>query len=489
MAYSSAMDDLPDLTKLTDSEKNTLIILLWEQNQLLRQKVNQLEARVKQLEDRLSKNSSNSSKPPSSDSYNKPDPKSRREKGKRTRGGQKGHFGTTLKRVKTPDHIIDHVASNCGRCGNSLRRAKEIDWEMRQVFDIPPLKIHVTEHRSHKRCCNQCGFITGGVFPPEAYQSAQYGARIKSLMVYMSQYQLLPYARLKEFFIDLFGQSISEGTLANTNQEMHNKLEKVEQKIRELLIKSAILHADETTTRIDKKSYWLHVASTKNLTHYDVHVKRGSEAVKAIGVLPRFNGTLVHDHLKSYFKYGKSHSLCNAHHLRELTFIQERYNCKWAKDMETFLLMTKKRVEDRYQETGQPLTEKELKRLYNKYKKIVSQGRIECPRAEKNKISKRGRVKESDARNLLNRLREFGGATLAFMFDPRVPFDNNQAERDIRMTKIKQKISGCFRSENGAKAFCRVRGYISTMKKNSVGILTALYNAFTNKKICLPNPA
>ena len=483
------MEKLPDLTRLTDGEKNTLILLLWEQNQLLRQKVSQLEARVKHLEDRLSKNSQNSSKPPSSDGYNKPNPKSRREKGKRNRGGQKGHRGTTLRRVSAPDHIIDHVASNCVRCGNTLKRAKEINCEVRQVFDIPILKINVTEHRSHRKCCNRCGSITAGVFPVEAYQAVQYGPHIKSLMVYMSQYQLLPYARLKEFFVDLFGQSISEGTLVNVNQEMHHKLEKTEKRVRKLLIKSGLLHVDETGMRVDKKLHWLHVASTKNLTYYNVHAKRGSEAVEAIGLLPNFNGTLIHDHLKSYFKYGENHALCNAHHLRELTFIQERYKCKWAKDMETFLLTTKKRVETHYQETGKCLPEKELRRRHRRYKNIITCGRIECPRAEKTELIKRGRLKESDARNLLNRLREFGGATLAFMFDPRIPFDNNQAERDIRMTKVKQKISGCFRSDAGAKVFCRVRGYVSTMKKNGIGILASLYNAFTNKKISLPNPA
>lgn len=483
------MEKLPDLTRLTDGEKDTLIALLWEQNQLLRQKVGQLEVRIKHLEDRLAKNSQNSSKPPSSDGYIKPNPKSRREKGKRRSGGQTGHLGTTLKKVNTPDNVIDHTASNCGQCSNTLNRAKEVGYEVRQVFDVPVLKIHVTEHRSHRKCCNRCGSITAGAFPVEAYQSVQYGARIKSLMVYMSQYQLLPYARLKEFFVDLFGQSISEGTLANVNQEIHKKLEKTEKKIRKLLIESGVLHADETGMRINKKRHWLHVASTNKLTHYDVHVKRGSEAADEIGLLPNFNGTLVHDHMKSYFKYGKAHALCNAHHLRELTFIQERYKFKWAKDMETFLLATKKRVEECYQATGEKLADKEIKRFHRKYKKIISQGRLECPAAEKTSASKKGRLKESDARNLLNRLREFGNATLAFMLNPRVPFDNNQAERDIRMTKVKQKVSGCFRSEGGAKAFCRVRGYVSTMKKNKVGILAALYNALTNKKIFLPEPA
>lgn len=296
------MEQLPDLTCLTDGEKNTLISLLWEQNQLLRQQVLQLEARVKQLEDRLAKNSQNSSKPPSSDGYNKPNPKSRREKGKRNRGGQKGHTETTLRQVKTPDHVIDYVALNCGQCGCTLKRAKEMGCEVKQVFDISELKVKVTEHRSYKKCCGRCGHMTSGTFPAEAHQAVQYGSRIKSLMVYMSQYQLLPYGRLKEFFIDLFGQSISKGTLVNVNQELHCKLEKTEDKIRRLLIKSAILHVDETGMRIDKKGHWLHVASTGYLTHYDVHAKCGSKAADGIGLLPEFKGTLVHDHLKSYFK-------------------------------------------------------------------------------------------------------------------------------------------------------------------------------------------
>jgi transposase len=477
------MEKLPALTGLSDSEKDQLILLLWEQNQLLRQQVRQLETRVKELEDRLAKNSSNSSKPPSSDGYNKPNPKSRREKGKRTSGGQKGHLGTTLKRVMKPDFIIDHVALNCGQCGNTLQQAKNVGFDARQVFDVPVLKVNVTEHRSHKKCCPQCRSVTAGKFPLEASQAIQYGSRIKSLIVYMSQYQLLPYARLREFFSDLFSQSISEGTLINVNQEMHIKLEKTEEKIKQLLINSSQLHVDETGCRIDKINYWLHVASTEKLTYYDVHRKRGNEAMEKIGILPKYKGTLIHDHLKLYFNYGNDHALCNAHHLRELEFIYERYKCKWAKDMELFLLSTKKRVEDYYQETGTHLPEKEIRNLYNKYKNIVSMGRIECPSIKK---SKGVRSKESLARCFLNRLRERSKATLAFMFDPRIPFDNNQAERDIRMTKVRLKISGCFRSETGARIFCRVRGYISTMKKNGAGILESLRNVFTNKKIPLP---
>jgi transposase len=483
------MEKLPELTCLSADEKDQLILLLWEQNQLLREQVKQLEVRVKELEDRLAKNSSNSSKPPSSDGYHKPSPKSRREKGKRKSGGQKGHAGSTLKRVMKPDIIVDHVALNCGQCGNTLQCAKHFSFDARQVFDIPILKVSVTEHRSHKKCCSHCSFITAGKFPIEASQTLQYGSHIKSLMVYMSQYQLLPYARLREFFSDLFNQSISEGTLVNVNKEMHIKLEKTEEKIKELLINSSKLHADETGCQINKIGHWLHVASTEKLTYYGVHRKRGNEAIEQIGILPTFKGTLIHDHLKLYFNYGNAHGLCNAHHLRELAFIYERYQCKWAKDMELFLLTTKKRVEDYYQQTETCLPEKEIKRLYNRYKNIVSRGRAECPSTKKTISTKGVRLKQSPARCFLNRLREHGNATLAFMFNPCIPFDNNQAERDIRMTKVRLKISGCFRSEMGAKIFCRVRGFISTMKKRGVGILTSLHNAFTNKKISLPMPA
>jgi len=483
------MEQLPDLTRLTDGEKNTLILLLWEQNQLLRQKVNQLEARVKQLEDRLAKNSQNSSKPPSSDGYNKPNPKSLRKNSKRNHGGQKGHPGSTLKRAEIPDLIVDHIALSCGQCGKTLKNTKAVEFEMRQVFDIPLLKVNVTEHRSHKKCCGSCRAITAGKFPVEAFQAVQYGPHLKSLIVYMSQYQLLPYARIKEFFHDLFGQKISQGTLVNTNQEMYRKLEDTELKIKELLINGRHLHVDETGTRINKKLHWLHVASTQNLTFYGVHSKRGPEAMDAMNILPRFSGTLIHDHLKSYFKYGKRHSLCNAHHLRELTFIQEQYKFNWAKEMEKFLLRIKKEVESHYETTGECLPGKIILHRYRKYKSIVTKGRIECPLIVNTAKIKKGRVKQTKARNLLDRLRKYGNEVLMFMLDPTISFDNNQAERDIRMTKVKQKISGCFRSNDGASVFCRVRGYISTMKKSGSSILTSLNDVFLNRQIILPTQA
>lgn len=477
------MLNLPNLTNLTDKEKDELILLLWEQNQLLMSKSAIFEAKIKQLEDQLAKNSRNSSKPPSSDGYKKPNPKSRRERGKYNQGGQKGHKGITLKQVRFADEVVIHAAKKCGQCGEQLGEAKKRDGEIRQVFDIPEIEIKVTEHRSYKRCCQHCGYVTAGQFPDGVKNATQYGPRIKSVMVYLSQYQLLPYGRLKELFKDLFKQTISEGTIANANREMYVKLDKIEGKIKGLLVKSGIMHADETGMRINKINHWLHVASTKYLTYYDVHRKRGREAADEIGILPAFEGILIHDHLKSYFKYASAHGLCNAHHLRELVFIQEQYQCQWAKQMEEFLVKTKKRVEHHYQKEGKVYSEKVLKGFYSKYKNIIYEGRLECPSAKGADPAKAGRVKESPARNLLNRLREFSKETLAFMFNPEVPFDNNQAERDIRMTKVKQKISGCFRSEMGAKMFCRIRGYISTMKKHGYGILEAIYNSFIKKRI------
>jgi len=478
------MEHLPDLKHLMHEEKDALILLLWKQNQLLQKQVYELKLKIKELENRLSKNSQNSSKPPSTDGFNKPNSKSLRPRGKNKQGGQKGHTGITLKQTATPDFIIEHRASHCGGCGKSLDHAPVTGCEKRQVFDIPVLKIQVTEHRSYKKTCCFCHTVSGGIFSVEAYQVVQYGPRIKTLMVYMSQFQLLPYGRLKEFFKDVFNQSVSTGTLVNTNREAFERLDSVEAKIKAKLAEAPILHVDETGCRVDKKTYWLHVASTRYLTYYGIHEKRGSKAAEAIGLLPAFKGTLVHDHLKSYFNYGKSHALCNAHHLRELIFVQERYDCAWAIEMKKHLLHTKHRVETYYQETGKRLSDQALKRRRSRYMNILANGKKECPR-QYGEGQKRGRAKQTEAYNLLERLRQFNMATLAFMYNPAIPFDNNQAERDIRMTKVKQKVGGCFRSQVGAQEFCRIRGFISTMRKNSVDILAAIFDVFINKPVFL----
>lgn len=467
-----------EITNLTAEQKDQLILSQ-------AQRIEKLEAKIEGLENRLSKNSSNSSKPPSSDGFNKPNPKSRRNKNKKKKkvGGQKGHIGKTLNQIPDPDFIEEYDPSHCWQCVHSLANEDRLTYESRQVFDLPPLDLDVTEHRAYKKCCRHCGATTKGQFPTEVTQPTQYGPKVKGLMIYMNQYQLLPFEREREFFFDIFKQSMSVGTIKAAIKSGFNHLAPAENHIKQQLIDASVLHSDETGFRVNKQSYWLHVNSTARLTFYAAHEKRGRIAMNDIGLLPAFKGKLVHDHLKSYFKFGASHSLCNAHHLRELTFVQERYQHQWAEKMETLLVQIKNAVEAHYADTCEPLPPDRLKRYRRRYMNILSQGRKECPHNTENSSGKRGRIKQTKARNLLDRLRQFNESTLAFMYDPEVPFDNNQAERDIRMMKVQQKISGCFRTTTGVNHFCRIRGYISTAKKQGVSVMHALQKAIQNQPI------
>jgi transposase len=468
------MDELPDLSKLTDAEKDQLLSLLWEQCRLLRAQIPQLETQIKGLKDRLSKNSQNSSKPPSSDHGSRPNPKSRRKNSGKKAGGQKGHVGHRLNPTDTPDYIVEYSVNHCEHCGENLEKVAG-EYDRRQVFDIPILRVEVTEHRVQRKMCACCGYETQGDLPKSINQLTQYGHRIKALMVYMNQYQLLPFHRLNDFFKDVFHQRISVGTFVNAKQHAYKKLSLMEEQIRNLLKAGKKLHVDETSLRVMKQRNWLHVASTNQLTCYDIHTKRGTEALDEIGLLPDFKGILVHDHFKPYFHYGSGHSLCNAHHLRELTFVQEQENQQWAKKLEKLLLNLKHKVEIHYQKTLTRLPDRILRGTRSRYMGILYRGRTECPAAIDEK--KKGRQKQSTSRNLLERLRKFNQSVLAFMYDPALPFDNNQAERDIRMVKVQQKISGCYRSWQGIKAFCRIRGCLSTLRKNGLNLLTTLENA------------
>jgi transposase len=469
------MEQLPNLSNLSHEQKDQLIYMLWEQ-------VRVLTAKVKELEDRLSKNSGNSNKPPSSDGFNKPKPQSRRHKNKKKKvGGQKGHQGTTLKRSANPDKVESHDPEQCWLCAATLLEEERLDYEGRQVFDLPPLNLEVTEHRAYKKSCGCCGVITKGNFPSEVVQTVQYGPKIKALMVYMNEYQLLPFERSREFFQDVFNQAVSVGTIFRAIKQSYHHLESAELHIQQELLKSPVLHADETGLRLNKVIYWLHVASTHKLTFYGYHKKRGQDAMQAIGLLPKYQGTLVHDHLKSYFHYGGSNALCNAHHLRELTFITERYKHQWSEKMERLLINIKKAVEAYYEKSGEVLPEKRRKRYQSMYMNLLSRAREECPHNTEKKG--RGKIKQTKAWNLLNRLRQFNQSVLAFMYNPLIPFDNNQAERDLRMVKVQQKISGCFRSEEGLQYYCRIRGYISTAKKQGHSVLVALQAAIQNQPV------
>lgn len=453
----------------------TFVETLLERISNLEQTVESQQKRIMVLEEQLKKNSSNSDKPPSSDGL-KRKTKSTRPKSSRSSGGQKGHNGNTLKMVDNPDSIELHKVQECSHCHHSLDEAEIIDYKKRQVFDIPPLKLEVSEHQAEVKKCPGCGAINTASFPAEAVQAVQYGHRIKSFSVYLMQYQLLPSQRTAELLEDIFSHPFSEGTLYNWNQSSYHNLEKTEADIIQQLLQSPILHFDETGTFSQNKLKWLHVASNSKLTYYAIHPKRGGKAMDAIKILPQYKGKAVHDFWKSYFKYDCEHYQCNGHLLRELTGISESQNHKWPSQIMELLLAIKKQVEQSSQQENS-LDSLSLRQFEKKYDELVSQGLRLNPIQEKSN-PKRGRPKQTKATNLLLRMREHRDGILGFMYDFRVPFTNNLAERDLRMVKVKQKISGTFRSHEGAAFFCRIRGFISTVKKNNLNVLDSISRTF-----------
>ena len=442
-------------------------------------RVMELEERIKALEDRMAQDSHNSSKPPSSDEFPKPKPKNLRKNTGRNPGGQEGHKGHRLEPVEFPDHMINIDVKECEQCGHRLEDVAAHKHERRQVFDLPPLKLEVTEHQAEIKQCPQCGHENKGTFPQELQGPVQYGLRMKSVMVYLSSYQAIPYGRLQELWRDLFSCLLSEGTLVNANEECAGHLVDAQQKIKDHMLESSVVHFDETGLRVEGKRSWLHVAGTQDATVYLTHPKRGQEAMDEMGILPRFQGTAVHDHWESYFAYTCDHALCNAHHLRELIFVSEQYHQSWAQEMIDCLLDIKASV-DKSKEANDSLAPEEIAQFEERYDGILKKGYLANPSSPlaEEAHQKRGRTKQSQPKNLLDRLQEDKKETLALMYDLNVPFDNNRGEQDVRMMKVQQKISGTFRSDEGADAFCRIRGYISTARKNAVNILEAIQAAF-----------
>jgi len=455
-----------------------LICRLSDKLRLSKKTISKLEKRICILEGRLAKNSRNSHKPPSSDGFNKPQPKSLREKTGRKPGGQKGHKGYTLNMVDHPDNVIVHSIDKCRNCGCSLKDKTSCDVERRQLFDIPPIEIKVTEHQAEIKKCPHCNHHNKATFPQEVSAPAQYGLRLKSIVAYLRAYQLLPYQRAAELLYDLFNINLSQGTIDNITEFCSDILQNPIKQIADRITESPIANFDETGCRVISKLYWLHVASNQKFTYIDIHPKRGKEAIDDINILPRFKGRAVHDSFKSYFKYDGLHGLCNAHHLRELKYLHEQEGQEWAKQMKDCLKDIKGRV-DEAKESANHLPQHEIQQFEILYQLILEAGCYQHPPPERISKGKNtiGRPKKTKARNLLERLEE----TLAFMYDFDVPFDNNQAERDIRMTRVQQKISGTFRSEEGAKNFCRIRSYIATARKNSTNTIEAILDAFNGK--------
>lgn len=467
-------------------EMDARIHALEQQMQDLTARLKASEGRVKELEDRLATNSRNSSKPPSSDAFKKPEPKSLRAKSGRPSGGQRGHPGHTLQRVETPDHIEVHTVDRCAACGRSLAHQPADSVETRQVHDLPPLRLVVTDHQAEQKRCTCCGHPNKAAFPEGINAPVQYGPHIRAAAVYLNQYQLLPSARTCELLNDMFGCAISEGTLANILSECSGTLQTPVEQVKQQIAQSPLVHFDETGSRVVKKRWWLHCASTQYATYYDIHPKRGTEAHEAIAILPTFTGRAIHDAYHSYLTYDCRHGLCNAHHLRELTFVDEQLQQGWAGRMKQ-LLQDMHKATEKARRSGVRLTRARIKRFEAGYQRLLDDGYAANPLPAP-PPKKRGRPKKTKPINLLERLDRHREKVLAFLYDPNVPFDNNLAERDIRMMKVQQKISGLFRTEDGAKSFCRIRSYISTARKNAVGALDALARVFTGSPF-IPSPA
>jgi transposase len=458
--------------------------LLTSQAELVQQ-IQTLTARVQELETRLNKDSHNSHKPPSSDGLAKlPRRRSRRVRSGKASGGQPGHPGTTLVQVEHPDEVVAHRVAECQQCGASLESAAVVKRERRQVFELPPIQPVVIEHQVLHQCCPKCQQVSTGQFPTEVTQLTQYGPALKALAVYLHEYQHLPLERTQEFFQDVIHVPLSEGTLANARATCAERLEPVETAIKEAVTGAAVVNYDETGTRIEGKTRWLHVAATPDWTYYAVHAKRGPAAMNAIGILPAFRGTAVHDAWGGYFTYTCAHGLCNVHLLRDLTAAADATGQRpasasaggWPQRMSDLLLEIKAAVE-RARQAGQAQLSTQCRAEFiRQYQLLITQGLRANPPPKP--TGKRGRPANGPIRSLLLRLQDRQSAVLAFMHDFRVPFSNNLAERDVRMAKVRQKIGGGFRSWRGAEIFCRIRGYLSTMRKQGQNPLAALNSVF-----------
>ena len=464
-----------DSDQLAELDKETLVAII----QALRQAVAEQAVVIQSLRDQLAKNSRNSSKPPSSDGLKKPKARTRslRRKTGRRSGGQKGHQGHTLKQVERPDHVQVHEVSACPHCAADLQAVEPCDYERRQVFDVPPVRIEVTEYQAEIKVCPECGQRVKGTFPAEVTRPVQYGPRLKAQAAYLNNYQLLPLARTCEALGDFYGHTPAEALVLEANAAMVRQTEISRSATKQLLVAAAVAHFDESGLRVEGKLNWLHVSSTDLLTHYAVHQKRGREAMEAIDILPQFQGRAVHDHWQSYFTFDHcQHALCNAHHLRELQFIVDQYEQEWAQEMSRLLLDIKAEVEaTRPHQSSLP--PERIAYFEQRYDKLIAQGLRANPPPAHPPPKKRGRQKQSPPKNLLDRLQQNKPQVLAFMYDFRVPFDNNLAERDVRMVKVKQKISGGFRTHTGAETFCAIRSYISTVRKHDQNVIDAMYGA------------
>jgi transposase len=462
---------------------------IYEQQEEIGQCVQQIEdlggqleelcEQVEKLQEKTKKNSSNSSLPPSSDRFARQKrSRSLRKKSGKKPGGQKGHEGKTLPLVANPDLVVLHEVEICEYCHSNLQELASIRDERRQVISLPIKRRVVIEHQTQSKCCPRCQSITVAPFPADVKAPIQYGADIGAVAVYLNCQQLQPIGRTAHILADLFDCPMSPASVQAMIGRCAKALCGIEEQIKQALITSSVTHHDETSCYLAGARWWWHSSSTKELTHYAVHVKRGREAMDAIGIVPALSGTSIHDGWTSYWGYSNcQHGLCNVHHLRELKFFAEDKQQQWAADLIGVLLDMKQAVEQAKAQGASSLEPSKRAELLDRYQAAIALGYTANPASPPPALVKRGRRGQSKARNLLDRLSKRQYAVLRFLDDFAIPFDNNLAERDIRMVKVKQKISGCFRSLGGAEGFARIRGYLSTLCKQGMKLLLSLEQA------------
>ena len=444
--------------------------------------VAQLEARIAELEKRLGKNSSNSSKPPSSDGL-KRNRSLRNNRSGRKPGGQPGHAGQRLHPSAKPDAVTSLPLTQCPQCQSDLSEQPVQSEEVRQVFELPPMQLRITEYRAARKRCPHCGRLFTAEFPAGVTAPTQYGPGMQAVMSYLQAWQLLPHERTAQVCKDLFGHRPSAGSIVRSVVKSAAQMESAVAEITTALSQAPVLHADESGVRCAGKTHWLHVASTAAHTLYSHSAKRGIEGISAAGVLPDYSGKLMHDFWGPYDKLEHcEHLRCNAHLLRELKACAEDGH-RWAKELAATLVAMKQKRDEALHNGSPCVAKRRRTELEARYDRWIRQGLRVHPAVVKTQV-KRGRAKQSAEHNLLMRLRDKKDEVLGFLREIALPFDNNQAERDLRMMKVQQKVSGCFRSEAGAKAFCVIRSYLATARKQGLNIIDSIRSAVLGNPQC-----
>jgi transposase len=466
---------------MTQSEE---IALLRKENTQLKADIAVLRKLLQEALDKLKKNSSNSSKPPSTDIVRKT--VSLRTSSSKSLGGQKGHLGSTLEKSLEIDQIIVHAVECCSCCGEDLKNVNLDRITSHQVFDLPQIKLKVIEHQAEVKSCPNCAKENKAIFPTYASQPTQYGSNLKAFACYLSSYQFIPYQRCSKLIQDLTGHRISKASLVKFNASFSAQLAPFITALKEELILSPQVHFDETGYYYSNKRNWLHVACNEQMTYFFPHPKRGKEAMDDMGILNHYKGRAMHDFWVSYMdeSFDCQHDLYNVHHLRDFTFCEENEKSTWAKEMKNHLLKMKKSVDESIVKGLQNVPKSEEQYLLLHYDTLLEKGKLEHPLPDKIP-GKKGRTKKSKSRNMLERFENHKESIVGFLKDFQIPFSNNLAEQAVRMMKVQQKISGCFRSENGAEAFANARSYIDTIRKKEIDIIDAISLAI-NAKVIIP---